>query len=769
MPPWLNMSANPSSGVVEIGKSSLRTGRWSLAIMANLGGQVRAIVTRAIGPLAVFVLAGIIWRMQTPVQACGPGFVRAVFNDVQKPNTSWSQAVRGNLGILRPGLPVDHLVLAYRHLVGLPVDAVAWDPPNYETASMPSEPYEPGSRKWQALVARILGTKGVKPLDTERTTGNYEWFANVSDHAFEVALDTWRSRSQVHGEKHADVIEWVRAQDQVFRSNPGVPRIPEPVSSPEWLRLDRAYQRAAGLFYADRWDEAREAFRAISMDTHSPWRTWGAFLVARCWIRQASLGPESQAESNWAEAKRELESLLGNPGHSPIHEAAKDYLEYVRYRLEPEFLRAEALEGLVVPTTGPAKLEQLIQADRRIRSMAAAKVPARLSPAAEDLQAWLGVMKDRNPSKELIEAKWESSHSLPWLLAALAVLPTKHPLHKELADEASRLPKNHLAGVSLRWHLIRSSVESATPAEVPPLVRAALRQPWPAWAENALRKEGRVHASTLQDWSTLIGSRIVRLAEYGGDSGGADELPNATAKKYGRNPLLLDPIVTEQVNFQLPLHLWEALLASPDLPPAIRLDLSHSAWTRAVLLQRWDSESRLRVNLDPKVQAVIPKDLRTLDPVVREVRIVQVLMAFPGLSPIVEGGMGRANDGWAPLSEAVWFGTNWWCFNSKQERKPLAEAPAFLGPEDLSTCESEWRKLRTFSSSRHWFGRVLTSYAETHKNDPTVPQSLHRFVRITRNAECHDKELSELSRRAFRMLHKHHPDSPWAKKTPVHY
>lgn len=762
----LNMRLYPCSRTEEIGKSPFRTGRWWLAIMTYPEEQVRA---RVIGPLALLVVIGLIWHVQSPVQACGPGFVRAVFDDVQKPDTSWSQAVRGDLGILRPGLPVDHLVIAYRHLVGLPVDADAWDPTETETVPRPSEPYEPRSRKWQALVIRVLGPKAAKPLDTERTTGNYEWFANVSDHAFEVALDTWRSRSQAYGEKNTDVLKWLEAQDQVFRSNPGAPRIPELVSSPEWLCKDSAYQRAAALFYADRWDEAREAFRAVSKDAHSPWRAWGAFLVGRCWIRQASLGPEGQAGSNWAEAKRELESVLREPAFSPVHETAGDYLEYVRYRLEPEVLQAEALEGLVAPRSGPAHLEQLIQTDRRMRSMAVAKVPAKLSPAAEDLQAWLGVMKDRNPSKELIAAKWKSSCNLPWLLAALAVLPTKDPLHKELADEASRLPKNSPAGVSLRWHMTRSAVESASPAHVLPLVRKALQQPWPAWAETALRKEGRAHASTLHDWSTLLGSRIVRLAEYGGDWGGADELPETTAKRYGRNPLLLDPIVTEQLNFQLPLHLWEALIASPDLPPALKTDLAHSAWTRAVLLQNWGSESRLRVCLDPQVQADIPKDLRTLHPAIREFRIVQVLMAFPGLSPIAEGGMGRANDGWAPLSEAVWFGTNWWCLQPKKEPNPVAEVPAFLGPADVSTCESEWGKLRAFSSSRHWFGRVVTAYAETHKDDPTVPQSLHRFVRITRNAECHDKELSELSRRAFRILHKHYPDSPWAKKTPVHY
>jgi len=734
--------------------------------MAHPEEQVRA---RVFGALALLVVIGLIWLMQPPVQACGPGFVEAVFKDVQKPDTSWSQAVRGDLGILRPGLPVDHLVIAYRHLAGLPVDAGVWDPPTGEVVPRPSGTYEPMSRKWQALVVRALGAKVAKPLDMERTTGNYEWFANVSDHAFEVALDTWKSRSQAHGEKNADVLEWLQAQDQVFRSNPGAPRIPEPVSSPEWLCKDRAYQRAAALFYADRWDEAREAFRVVSKDSNSPWRAWGAFLVARCWIRQASLGPEDQAGFNWAEAKRELESVLRNPGFSPVHEAARDYLEYSRYRLEPEALRAESLEGLVAPTSGPANLEQLIQADRRMRSMTGAKVPARLSPAAEDLQAWLGVMKDRNPSKELIAAKWKSSRNLPWLLAALAVLPTKDPLHKELAEETSRLPKSNPAGISLRWHMIRSSLESAAPAEVLHLVTAALQQPWPAWAENALRREGRAHAPTLQAWSSLLGSRIVRLAEYGGDWGGADELPEATAKRYGRNPLLLDPIVTEQLNFQLPLHLWEALLASPNLPPALKMDLAHSAWTRAVLLQNWDSESRLRAYLDPQVQATIPKDLRALDPVVREFRIVQVLMAFPGLSPLAEGGMGRANDGWAPLSEAVSFGTNWWYLQPKKVRNPVAEVPAFLGPTDVSTCESEWSKLRTFPSSRHWFGRVVTGYAETHRDDPTVPQSLHRFVRITRNAEGHDKALSELSKRAFRILHKHYPDSRWAQKTPVHY
>lgn len=721
------------------------------------------------GAMALLALACLGWILQGRLEACGPGFSEAVFHDAHRPDTSWADAVRGRLGILRPGLPERHLLIAYRQLAGLPVEPEIWDPPAPTPGSVEARASEPVKRKWQQALVAAVGNEAGKELDTDRMTATYQWFSNVSDHAIQVALETWMARCKSYGKTSPEVLGWMKAQDQVFRSSPKEPRIPDPVASPEWLRKDRDYQRAAALFYADRWDEARAASLAISKDADSPWRAWGGFLIARCWMRQASLGSDEDARFRWEQARAQLESLLKDPVFSSVQVEAKDYLEFVRYRLEPEVMRAEALECLVAAHSGPTWLEQLKQADRRIREAGIAGPMPKLSAQAEDLQSWLAVMEVEKPSADTVQARWEASRSLPWLVAGLAVPPAGHKARQELEAAAADVPRSSPAWRSIDWHRTRAGLEAASPQELPGRIQAALKGSWPAWSENLLRAQGRVRARTLAQWASWAGSRVVTVADGYSSPGDQLDLPEGTAKRYGKDPLLLDAEVADVLNARFPLKAWVALAGSSELSPPLRGDVAQVAWVRAVLLEDWEAERELSVHLDPALRAVIPGNLQALSPSRREFQLVRIFMAYPGLSPLLQEGLGRSNEGWVPLTEAVSFGTNWWCLPPPKAGSAWPAAPPFLTKEDLETCDAEWGRLRKFSSARHWFGRIVTTYGEIHPSDPMVPEALHRFVRITRNAECSDKELSILGEKAFRMLHRRYPDSPWTKKTPIHY
>lgn len=720
--------------------------------------------TLVLGAVAVVALGVAPWEV---LRACGPGSTTAVFTDIQAPDTPWGQAVRGEVGILRPGLPVDHLVVAYRHLAGLPVPAETWDPPAPPPVAAEGPVPEPPARRWQALLASRAGAAEAKPLQTYRTTATYEGFTNVSDHALETALATWAARLRDNGGDEAALTDWLRAQDGVFRTTPAEVHLPEPVTAPTWLKRDRDYQRAAALFYADRWEEARNAFRALAADPQSPWRAWSGFLVARCWMRQASLGPEVEAPRAWVEARRALEGLIADPAFAAVKAEAEAYLEYVRFRLEPERLEAEALAGLTAEAARPDLLEQYRQAHRR-----RGKAAPELAPAASDLAAWLEVLRPPQASAEAVAvavARAEATPTLPWLVAALALLPPEDARRASLEAKAAAVkgrPKA-VAEPTLRWFRTLAEVRGASGAEALARVQAALRTPWPTWAENRLRAEGRAKAPTFEAWAGLGGSRVVGLREEMMESTLAGELPPATAARYGPRPLLLDPELADQINRHLPLARLEQLTQAEGWAPALRRDVAHVAWVRALLLEDWAAEGRLRARLDPEVAARIPADLAQGDPERRRFRIVRLLMAHPGLSPELEGGLGRSNYGWAPITEAVDFGTNWWC-QASGSRPPSAPPPG-LTEADRAQRQVEAAQLQAYSSARHWFGEVVTRYGAQHPEDPEVPEALHRFVRLTRNAACSDKALSRLSRDAFRLLHTAHPRSPWTARTPVHY
>jgi hypothetical protein len=76
------------------------------------------------------------------------------------------------------------------------------------------------------------------------------------------------------------VKDWARAQAAVFR-NCGDGDLVLPDAAPEWaddlLRADRDYQTAAAHFYAMRYEEAAQRFRAIASDSRSPWRPYGRY------------------------------------------------------------------------------------------------------------------------------------------------------------------------------------------------------------------------------------------------------------------------------------------------------------------------------------------------------------------------------------------------------------------------------------------------------------------------------------------------------------
>lgn len=713
------------------------------------------------GVLAVGILGTATWLR---LRACGPGSVEAVFTDLHQPDVAWPEAVRGDLGILRPGLPMDHLVVAYRHLTGLPVPPELWIPPAPEASAGPGPGPMAPSERWQEVVSAHLSVP-VARLNTYRTTDSYEGFTNVSEHAFETALTTWEARQRDHRTEAGALLDWLKAQDGVFRSNPKGLQLPEAVTAPQWLKWDRDYQRAAAWFYADRWEEARTAFRAIAAEPASPWRAWAGFLEARCWMRQASLGPQAEAPTAWAEAKRVLGTLIPDPAFAPVKAEAEAYLEYVRFRVEPEVLEAEALAGLVSKAGGPDLVEQLRQAQRRRGPTA-----PDLSQEARDLSEWLAVMGNPKASATAVLPHLGAAPTLPWLVAALALLPPEDARRAALEAQAVRHPHHRVAAPTLAWFHTLAEVRRAKGRDSVARVESALRQAWPAWAENRLRAEGRAQAPTFEAWARMGGSQVVGLTEDVSErSVPLGELPPATAAHYGPRPHLMDPEVADQVNRDLPLSRLEDLAKAEGWEPALRRDVAHVAWVRSLLLEDWAAEGRLRALLDPEVRNRIPADLTQADPDRRSFRIIRLLMAHPGLAPELEGGMGRSNEGWAPITEVVPFGTNWWCFTPRPGTRTLSAPLGWLTAAERQQREAEAVRLKAFPSARHWFGAGVIAHATRHPEDPEVPEALHRFVRITRNAACADQALSALSKRAFRILHTTYPRSGWAARTPVHY
>ena len=99
----------------------------------------------------------------------------------------------------------------------------------------------------------------------------------------------------------------------------------------------------------------------------------------------------------------------------------------------------------------------------------------------------------------------------------------------------------------------------------------------------------------------------------------------------------------------------------------------------------------------------------------------------------------------------------------------LAAAPLdFLDQEQQKTAEKEWQHLMNLGAAPNYFARLVIDWVQKHQDDQRVPEALALAVRATRYG-CTDEQSSGFSQQAFQLLHRHYPDSSWAKKTPYWY
>ena len=311
---------------------------------------------------------------------CGPDFPDAVFVLQTGPGGSYASYAAGHIGVPQSAYRTRHMVVAYDYLSGhpLPADvqkqAIAintylLDP--WQADEDTSKP-RPGYASWfdaRNTFGPVDGFLAGSSLSTDRSVPgeDYSSFTNCLDDAFATAAKTLAARIAAHTAKDPAVIDWVRGQDAVFNNcsdgkvtryfgppdkapAPPTPRTPAaaPANAPQWLMQDRAYQLAAASFYALNYEDALTRFRAIAADTSSPWALTSRYMVARTYIRRATLANTSQqtpaeqaaAQAHYkealAEAQNELTAMRSEARMAPMRSAINGLLDYVNIRLQPD-------------------------------------------------------------------------------------------------------------------------------------------------------------------------------------------------------------------------------------------------------------------------------------------------------------------------------------------------------------------------------------------------------------------------------------------------
>lgn len=741
----------------------------------------------------VVVLLAVLLFNSTSTLACGPFLIEAVFVHTVHPSFPMDRFAAGRVGVLQPSYARSYLYVGYRYLAGSAFSRAEQHALTEFWSERLNYSWSAGDEDWTKawLEARHkVVTQDPAPISVYRSRekpNEYESYLNCQKDAFETAIATLNERVAKLGADSPAVKTWLAAQDQVFSNCAGGSFIPEqlPSDADGLQRADRAYQIAAASFYAGDNDGARKAFEAIAADTRSPWQRNAVYLIARAFVRKASLGPAEQKQESLSAAEAQLRKILADKKLSSLHAASTRLLNLVRLRLHPAERANELAHTLSAKTENPNIKQDLWDytslLDGFLEEDDSGNAPPAI-PKTEDLTDWIATFEDSSSTvREHALERWQTTHSDPWLVASLTALEGKDPKASELIAEARKVPSSSAAFASARFHAIRLLMESNQDAEARKLLDQTLKSDRPHFDDSSLNLLiGRrmLLANSLAEFLTDA-TRIPAALSWNDDGrevpSGDEELSDETKSLRGKP--LFDIDAAHALNQQIPLSLLKEAVKSNALPAGPRRDLAQATWLRAALLGDTTTANELAPVLSglvPEMSELLNSYRSTTPPDEKKFAAIYAWLKFPGLEPVVDAGVGRVT----PLQQQDSYRDNWWCSSyfqaatAEENREVVsftatttAAPPRFLTPVEIERGAKEWSTLSAFGAAPNYITRQVIQWATAHPQDPRVPEALHLAVKTTRFG-CTDKDSSRWSKAAFDLLHRKYPTNPWTKKTP---
>jgi hypothetical protein len=718
------------------------------------------------------------------VLACGPFL--SEYRSVTRVHPAHLAAYSaGNLGVVRPRFARKYLLQAYRRFTGQPAlpGLVERLPSDIVRTTLPETPLE----RWQALRKR--------DVIADRRLPNYQSFVNCLDGAFTSALTTAQARIARYGADSPIVRDWFEAQDAVFRncdgndgSNPIVP-VPVAADADPLSRADRAYQTAAAYFYAMRYDQAAQRFRAIAADGASPWQPYGRYLSARALIRGATVPQRAAAPAALADAEEQLRLTLRDSAASALHASARGLLDFIALRARP-IERARELSTLLA-TAPTATTQQIVDYQRLMDTLLGDTTEFDYGSIGRrdeltdtsDVNDWIMAMQGLGaPARDRALAQWKTTGAVQWQIAAMwhlagddaevpgmlraaAAVKAASPAYPTVSFLAARLMfqrGNHDGARKLLAGLPSRPVAAFEPETINLL--SALRMTLATTFDDFLRAAPRV----------VVAEVIVRGDSSPPPPGAGDVFDEDAAAVFSR---------------QLPLaRLVEAATATI-LPPRLRLRVAGAAFARGLLLGRYDAV----VAVAPALRELAPAlgaDLARIESATtaddRHIAAIRLVLRTPGLRASVwgqEDDQSIATKGPNRTFDHT-FSRNWWCSFEPNGRAgailPEAEivpliysgrtvpSPAFLTRAERAAADTERTSIATLGSAPTYLAREAVKWARARPTDLEAAEALAHAVEGTRWG-CKDSQTTAASRAAFQTLHRLFPKSEWARRTKYWY
>ena len=802
------------------------------------------------------LLAAVVY-FAAPTPGCGPFLPDAIFTYAAHPDFPLVNFARGDLGVLQPSYARSYLVIAYRNLAGTPLTAKEqqaalniWKT-RLTSNWYPGQPYDhekTAAQEWLDERAKVpgvakvdqrrFGSFGNDPLGISRMASEpYQFFYNCLPSAFSFASSTLQQRIEKFGADSPDVKSWLVAQDQVFANCPShpdtnevfVPAAAHPDNN-SLIRSDRAYQIAAAYFYAEDFPKAEALFTEIANDKSSPWANTARLLVARSYIRETTLGAEENGHgfryAPMAKAETQLKAILVDKNLAEIHPAARRLLGFVEFRLHPRGRLLELSDALSRkdgsanfeqdlidytllldewgnlasdPTEAPAPKESITDREELLQTLR----------TQSEVTDWVLTMQtpDAASADHALE-RWQTLHSIPWLVATLATISPQHPQAAAIAAAAANTSPDSSAFATITFHrariLMNSGKQDAARDELD-RVLAANRENFPPSSLNLIVAERFRLARDFDEFLKYAPREAAGIVTFndleipdGDNFENAFSMNEAEYKPAPQIPLF-DSDSVRIINRQLPLAMLRQAASSTMLPEDLRAQIAQVAWVRAVLLEddaAAKSFAPVVARLTPALKSDIDKFSAEKTAEDRRFAAILEILRNPGLRPNATAGALRKQ----PLDKIDQYRDNWWCAAEEpktpapgekiEEDQTVVEnnawfptlttpleniwlpngvaAPPFLTDNDSKTASAEWKRLAAVGPAPDSLTSAVLAWAKAHPDDERVPEALHLAVRSTRFG-CTNPSTAKLSKQAFELLHTKYPKSSWAAKTPYWY
>ena len=666
------------------------------------------------------------------------GWVEMTFVLKHQPDGPAKAFNAGRLGILWPQFERRYLVIAYRYLEQKPLTAQerqSLDDAAGPHITPPGTPYDPDPpvTAWLKARSQVLGLKAVEKIDIQRYKVNgFAQYPNCGDDAFTNAASTAMSRAQTFGIAAAPMREWVAGQDAVFQNcgsaadlqyyGPNQKRPPTPLHLPPpatlnnaLLKFDRQYQVAAANFYGGDLDAATNAFEQIAHEPESPWHKLAPYLVARCYIRKATVGVNGDntfLPEPMRTAEERLQAILADQSLASMHPAAQRLLDYVEARLHPE-QRLHAIAAELASDAGPRferelfdytfLLDQLLERQAQSPEVQKAfqkiieqsnknrNVDYEITHAAMNntlLKAWKGEAAKVETLDDLTDwvityqsegalaqingtlddqhdfERWQATKSTPWLLSVLVSMHAGDPHVAEVERAAATIGVGSPAYDTALYHRVRLLEEKNQHQQTRKLLDAnwaRIEKDSPS-NRNAFLAQRFAVATSFQEFLRFAPRALLQNGY--GDYYCLNGTCRASNGAQVEPPQELDLDSVGIFNQRLPLSMLVQAADETTLPASLRDQLAARTWLRAAILDDTAAARQLEPHVlakFPQVRSYIEQYDRADSAQARRFALVFMVMRFPGMQPFVNAmGMGEVIS--KGTSNAISSGS-WWCYD----------------------------------------------------------------------------------------------------------